>query len=165
MPLQIDPKPEKPHVVRTSVVEDVLKNICWTCVQTDPPRVGFLLWKDVQLRLYKFQHLCGVEVMLDDIVWHSVCCLCLILASAFRRSRMFLMEIMAPWMPVCVRPCTITKVSSSLLLVITLTLLSDSILVICCPFWLMMCFMCVLSMVNCSESNGLGTGDDGVVVC
>ena len=39
-----DPKPEKPHVVRTSVVEDVLKNICWTCVQTDPPRVGFLLW-------------------------------------------------------------------------------------------------------------------------
>ena len=35
--------PEKPHVVRTSVVEDELKNICWTCIQTDPPRVGFLL--------------------------------------------------------------------------------------------------------------------------
>ena len=27
-----------------AVVEDVLKNICWAFVQTDPPRVGFLLW-------------------------------------------------------------------------------------------------------------------------
>ena len=31
-------------VVVCLFVEDVLKNICWTCVQMDPPRVGFLLW-------------------------------------------------------------------------------------------------------------------------
>ena len=35
-------------VSTTSVVEDVLKNICWTCVQTDPPRVGFLLWMNTK---------------------------------------------------------------------------------------------------------------------
>ena len=45
---------------------------------------------------------CDVEVgaVLDDIVWRSVCFLCLTLASAFRRSKMFLMDSMAPWMPV-----------------------------------------------------------------
>ena len=107
----------------------------------------------------------AMRTRLIRALWRSVCCLCLTLASAFRRSKMFLMDSMAPWMPVCVRPCTITKVSSTLLLVITLILLSDSILVICCPFWPMMCFMCVLSMVIFSVSNGLGTGDGGVVVC
>ena len=35
LPLQIDLKPEKPHEVRTSDVEDVLKNICWACGQMD----------------------------------------------------------------------------------------------------------------------------------
>ena len=81
---------------------------------------------------------CGVEVdaMLADVVWRSICCICPTLASACRRSRMFLMQILAPC--VCVRPCTITTEFSSLLLMITLILLSDSILVICCPFWPLM---------------------------